>query len=66
MMDKKNRALVRFADDWLMFSGTRRGAEQAYGAAEKSLGRLRLQLNPQKTQIRHPNEKVKWLGSTVQ
>ncbi len=66
MMTKKEHALVRFADDWLTLTPSRRAADQAYGDAERSLGRLRLELNPEKTHIRQPHEKVKWLGGTIQ
>jgi RNA-directed DNA polymerase len=65
MMVKRDHALVRFADDWLILNSSRREADQAYGEAERSLDRLRLELNLDKTHIRHPNEKVKWLGGIV-
>lgn len=65
MMRKRDHALVRYADDWLVLSASRREAEKAYKDAEKALARLHLQLNPEKTHIRHPNEKVKWLGGVI-
>lgn len=65
MMDKRHHNLVRFADDWVVLSPTRREAERAYHDAEWALGRLKLQLNPDKTAICHPDEKVSWLGGVI-
>lgn len=65
MMTKRDHALVRYADDWLVLSQDRREAEKAYKDAEWALKRLRLQLNPDKTHICHPNEKLKWLGGVI-
>ncbi len=65
MMTKRGHALVRYADDWVALSPSRREAEKAYKDAECALNRLRLQLNPEKTHIRHPDEKVKWLGGVI-
>lgn len=65
IMTKRDHSLVRYADDWLVLSSNRRDAEKAYKDAEKALSRLHLQLNPDKTHIRHPQEKVKWLGGVI-
>ncbi len=65
MITKRDHALVRFADDWVILTPTRRDAETAYKDAEWALGRVRLQLNPEKTHICHPDERVKWLGGVI-
>ena len=65
MMTKRDHALVRYADDWVVLSPSRQDAEKAYKDADWALGRLHLQLNQEKTHIRHPNEKVKWLGGVI-
>jgi RNA-directed DNA polymerase len=65
MITKKDHALVRFADDWVILSASRRGSENALGDAERALERLRLNLNLEKTQIRHPHEQVRWLGGVI-
>jgi len=65
MMVRRQHALVRFADDWVAFAPTYQDADHAYRQAEWALGRLRLDLNPEKTRIRHADEKVQWLGGTI-
>jgi RNA-directed DNA polymerase len=65
MMVRRQHALVRFADDWVAFAPTYQDADHAYRQAEWALGRLRLDLNPEKTRIRHADEKVQWLGGAI-
>lgn len=65
MMTRRGHALVRYADDWVVAAPNRKQAEKAYIDAERSLQRLKLELNPQKTYIHSPNEKVHWLGGMI-
>lgn len=65
MLTKRGYALVRFADDWVVLTPSRHKAEKAYGHAQNSLNRLNLDLNPEKTYIRAPNEEIKWLGGVI-
>ena len=66
MMTKRGHTLVRYADDWVVLSDSRHDAERAYRDAEHSLNRLKLEINPSKTAIHLPNEKVKWLGGMIE
>lgn len=65
-MDKtlrhKQLALVRYADDFVICCQRKQQAEEALAIAQKTLKQLRLQLNPQKTQIVHRNNGFAWLG----
>lgn len=54
--------LARFADDWVITAPEQGCAEQSYNEALKALARLRLKVNPQKTRILQPEEKLEWLG----
>jgi len=54
--------LVRFADDFVILCRRRREAEAALVAARQALGRLRLRLNPYKTQLVHFDQGFKFLG----
>jgi len=54
--------LVRFADDFVILCRRRRGARAALEAARQALGRLRLRLNPHKTQVVHFDQGFKFLG----
>lgn len=54
--------LVRFADDFVIMCRRRREAEVALVAARQALGRLRLRLNPRKTQLVHFDQGFKFLG----
>jgi RNA-directed DNA polymerase len=54
--------LVRFADDFVILCRRRREAEVALVAARQALGRLRLRLNPRKTQLVHFDQGFKFLG----
>jgi RNA-directed DNA polymerase len=54
--------LVRFTDDFVILCRRRREAEAALAAARQALGRLRLQINPHKTQLVHFDQGFKFLG----
>lgn len=57
--------LARFADDWVITSPGQSQAEHSYNHALRALGRLRLKINPQKTKILPPEEKLEWLGVVI-
>lgn len=57
--------LARFADDWVVLCPSQEKAEEAYNHALKSLSRLHLKVNPSKTKILSPGEKLEWLGSVI-
>ena len=57
--------LARFADDWVITSPQQVAAEQSYNAALRMLARLRLKINPEKTKILPPEEKLEWLGVVI-
>ena len=57
--------LARFADDWVITAPEQGHAEQSYNEALKALARLRLKVNPQKTRILQPEEKLEWLGVVI-
>ena len=59
------RHLARFADDWVITAPEQGCAEQSYNEALKVLARLRLKVNPQKTRILQPEEKLEWLGVVI-
>ena len=59
------RHLARFADDWVITAPEQDCAEQSYNEALKALARLRLKVNPQKTRILQPEEKLEWLGVVI-
>ncbi len=54
--------LVRFADDFVILCRKRQEAASALSVAEQVLRRLRLQLNPRKTQVVHFDEGFSYLG----
>lgn len=56
--------LVRYADDLLLLCRTERRAHHALAHAQKQLARLKLTLNPKKTQIAHFDAGVEFLGHT--
>lgn len=57
--------LARFADDWVVAAPEQDNAERSYNEAIKALARLRLKINPQKTRIVPPDEKLEWLGVVI-
>lgn len=57
--------LARFADDWVITSPERNQAEHSYNDALRALARIRLRINPQKTKILPPEEKLEWLGVVI-
>jgi len=61
-MATKNLPFVRFADDFLVFSKSRADAIKARTYIEKTLKRLGLSLNPEKTRVVRCGPNVKFLG----
>jgi RNA-directed DNA polymerase len=57
--------LARFADDWVVLCSSQEKAEEAYNHALRSLSRLHLKVNPAKTRILSPEEKLEWLGAVI-
>jgi len=61
-MTRRGLRLVRYADDFVILCRHKRGAEKALKAAERTLARLKLNLNPHKTRIVHFDQGFKFLG----
>ena len=61
-MTKQGLRLVRYADDFVILCRHNREAEKALKAAERTLARLKLNLNPHKTRIVHFDQGFKFLG----
>lgn len=57
--------LARFADDWVILCPNREKAESAYNDALRSLAKLHLKANLEKTRIVPPGEKLEWLGAMI-
>jgi RNA-directed DNA polymerase len=57
--------LARFADDWVILCLTQDQAETAYNDALRTLGKLHLKANLQKTQILPPGQQLEWLGAVI-
>ena len=57
--------LARFADDWVILCPDQEKAENAYNDALRSLARLRLKVNLEKTHILSPDQKLEWLGAVI-
>lgn len=57
--------LARFADDWVILCPTQDLAEAAYNDALRTLGRLHLKANLEKTHILAPDQQFEWLGSVI-
>jgi RNA-directed DNA polymerase len=57
--------LARFADDWVITSPGQAQAEHSFNDALRALARIRLKINPQKTKILPPEEKLEWLGVVI-
>lgn len=57
--------LARFADDWVILCPDQDKAEMAYNDALRSLARLHLKANLEKTHILPPDQKLEWLGAVI-
>ena len=57
--------LVRYADDWVILCADQAAAESAFNQALRTLAHLKLKINPDKTRILSPAEKLSWLGETL-
>lgn len=57
--------LARFADDWVILCPTQDHAETAYNDALRSLAKLHLKANLEKTHILPPDQKLEWLGAVI-
>ena len=62
-MKEKGFAVVRYADDAVIFCKTKEQADEAYGAAKTILeGELCLRMHPEKTKVVHFDEGFRFLG----
>ncbi|GAB4520259.1 MAG: hypothetical protein Kow0047_31480 [Anaerolineae bacterium] len=61
-MTRRQLALVRYADDFVVCCRKRRDAEEAVEVAQEGLQRLRLSLNPAKSRVTHFDQGFAWLG----
>lgn len=59
------RALIRYADDFVIFADTRKEAEAAQAEISDWLRVRGLELSPEKTQIRHLKEGFDFLGFNI-
>lgn len=57
--------LARFADDWVILCPNQEKAETAYNDALRSLAKLHLKANLEKTHILSPDQKLEWLGAMI-
>lgn len=57
--------LARFADDWVILCPTQDHAENAYNDALRSLAKLHLKANLEKTHILPPEQQLEWLGAVI-
>ncbi len=57
-----NHRLVRFADDFLILCRDEAEAREALALTERTVDRLKLALNPEKTRITHFDEGFRFLG----
>lgn len=64
-MDKHNLPLVRYADDFLLFSPDKARAAQALQLAETTLKQLDLALHPDKTRVIRSGPEVRFLGKPL-
>lgn len=65
-MRERGQRIVRYADDILIFSRSRAGAENALAQATKILEeKLKLTVNQSKSHIAHSDEGVKFLGVEI-
>jgi hypothetical protein len=59
---ERDHALVRYADDLVVFASSRDECEAIRDLTEAELAKLKLQLSPEKTEICAPQEPVEFLG----
>jgi retron-type reverse transcriptase len=59
---ERGYAVVRYADDFVAFASSRNECEAIKYFAEVELAKLKLQLNPEKTEICAPEEPIEFLG----
>ena len=65
-MKQRGHRIVRYADDTLILSGSKRGAENALAVARRILeGELHLKVNERKSRIVHSREGVPYLGVII-
>jgi len=65
-MKARGHRIVRYADDILILSGSRAGAENALRVAQSYLeDELKLTVNATKTHIAHSDDGVKFLGVVI-
>jgi RNA-directed DNA polymerase len=64
-LTKAGFRLVRFADDWVVLCPDQHSSEAAYNDAVKALAGLHLKVNPEKTRILSPTDRLEWLGEVV-
>lgn len=65
-MKNRGHRIVRYADDILILSSSKKGAENALNVARKYLeGELRLTVNERKSRIVHSREGVHYLGVVI-
>lgn len=64
-LSRTGHQLARFADDWVILCPDRERAESAYNDAVRSLARLHLKVNPDKTKILAPDQPLEWLGAVI-
>lgn len=57
--------MARFADDWVILCPSQEQAESAYNDALRTLGKLHLKANLEKTHILSPDQQLEWLGSVI-
>ncbi|MCB0132625.1 MAG: hypothetical protein KDD78_17305 [Caldilineaceae bacterium] len=59
---RRNMALVRYADDFVILCRRKAEAQTAQAQAAVALQRIGLEIHPQKTAIRHFDQGFAWLG----
>ena len=65
-MKRRGHRIVRYADDILILSGSKKGAENALAVARSYLeGELRLRVNERKSKIVHSRDGVSYLGVEI-
>jgi group II intron reverse transcriptase/maturase len=64
-MEMNQIPMVRYADDLLLFFGTREEAKQGQELVEQHLARVGLKLSQAKTTVHGPNENISFLGLEI-
>ncbi|MBT6339966.1 MAG: Retron-type reverse transcriptase [Desulfobacula sp.] len=64
-MMSKSLTFVRFADDFIVFTKSQNDAEKAHKFVKKTLRKLGLFLNIDKTQVAHCSPKISFLGKKL-